>query len=418
MIKYILESKVVVAIIMLLMATVLLLILLGRYSFVFDSKKDHIRIGILHSLTGTMAESEKPLVDILLMGIDEINSAGGLLERQVEAVVVDGRSDWPHFSKEAERLISDGEVDVLFGCWTSACRKAVKPVVEKYNHLLFYPVQYEGLEQSSNIVYTGAAPNQQIVPGVNWALETFGQRIYLLGSDYIFPRAANFIINDIVNIKKAKTVAERYVILGSVEFDEIISEIKELKPDVIINTINGDSNAAFFRKRKEAGIEDVPVVSFSVAEAELAVIPDARTTSHYAVWNYFQSIKNPVNRAFIARIKNKLGSNQVVGDPMEASYIGLKLWAQAVRLAETTEVAQVLKAIDEKGLNAPEGIVSIDSRNHHLRKIVRVGKARADGQFDIIWQSKHAIRPVPYPSFRSRSDWDDIVKKISEIGAN
>lgn len=400
----------------LVLAAIFLLAKMGDYPGVLFAKKTPIRIGILHSLSGTMAESEKSLVDVLLMGIEEINAKGGLLGRQLEAIVVDGRSDWDYSAKQAERLIVEQKVDVIFGCWTSSCRKAIKPVIEKHQHLLFYPVQYEGLEESDNIIYTGATPNQQIIPGVNWALKKFGQRVYLLGSDYIYPRTANFIIRDIVNIKNAEVVAERYVSMGSDNFDEIVAEIEKLKPDVILSTINGDSNNAFFKKRHQAGIDNIPVVSFSIAEAGLANIPEARTKTHFAVWSYFQSIDNPVNHEFVTRIHERLGSTQVVSDPMEASYIGLNLWAQAVHLAESTDIALVLKTINEQVFNAPEGIVSIDSSNHHMRKIVRIGQARFDGQFDIIWQSKYAIRPVSFPTYRSRDEWVEVIKKISLKG--
>jgi urea transport system substrate-binding protein len=404
---------------MLIGIVLLLLIFLSLFlQYVKRTDLSPIRIGILHSLSGTMAGSEKPLVDTLLMGVDEINASGGLLGRQVEAIVVDGRSDWGHFASEAERLIRDEKVAVIFGCWTSACRKAVKPVVEKYNHLLFYPVQYEGLEQSANIIYTGAAPNQQIILGVSWSLKEFGRRIYLLGSDYVFPRTANFIIRDIVKAKKATIVAERYIPLDSTDFNEIIAEIKELQPDVIFNTINGDSNQHFFAKKYQADLDEIPVISFSIGEAELASIAEARIKTHYAVWNYFQSIDNPVNYGFISKIKQRLGAQQVVGDPMEASYIGLRLWFQAVTLAESIDPALIHNAINEQTFNAPQGIVSIDSVNHHLRKFVRVGQARSDGQFDIVWQSEYAIRPVPFPTYRSRRQWQEIIEEIAKSGNN
>lgn len=418
MIRSILQHKVIIVFLLLMLTAVLWFTQYGKHSGTFDAKAKPIRIGILHSLSGTMAESERPLVDILLMGVDEINAKGGLLGRQLEVLVVDGRSDWEYFAHEAERLIRDEKVDVLFGCWTSSCRKAIKPVVEKYNHLLFYPVQYEGLEQSDNIIYTGATPNQQIIPAVNWSLKNLGSRIYLLGSDYIFPRASNYIIRDIVKIKNAEIIAERYLPLGSVDFDEIIAEIKRLRPDVILNTINGDSNGHFFKKRHQAGLDGIPVVSFSIAEAELASIPEARTKTHFAAWNYFQSIDNPINRDFVARVRKKLGEKQAVGDPMEASYIGLNLWSQAVRHAESTDPVLVRKTINMQSLKAPEGIVSIDSSNHHLRKFVRIGQARHDGQFNIVWQSEYAIRPVPFPTYRSRSEWDDVVKQLSPEGTN
>ena len=391
-----------------------LILTLTLLSLQYDKHSDMpaIRIGIIHSLTGTMAKSEKPLVDILHMAVDEINADGGLLGRRLETVIVDGRSDTAYSAKAAERLIVEEKVDVIFGCWTSSCRKALKPIVEKHNHLLFYPVQYEGLEQSPNIIYTGAAPNQQIIPGVIWALNNLGRRVYLLGSDYIFPHTANFIIRDIARVKNASIVAERYRPLGSDDFEKVIEEIKKLKPDVILNTINGDSNQHFFFQKHEAGLDGIPVLSFSVTEAELLAMPSASIDSHYAAQSYFQSIDSPVNKEFVERIKQKFGNRQVIGDPMEASYIGFKLWAQAVRSAGSIDPGMVLKTIKEQTLNAPEGVVSVDRSNKHLRKNVRVGRAKVNGQFDIVWKLDHAVRPVPFPSYRSRAEWQTICKQI------
>ncbi len=393
---------------------VLSVLLFTQYSR--RSEIQPIRIGILHSLSGIMAENEKILIDTLLITMDGINEKGGLLGRKLEAVVTDSRSDPNHASQEAERLIREEKVEVIFGCWTSACRKAVKPVVEKYNHLLFYPIQYEGLEQSDNIVYTGAAPNQQIIPGTIWAIENLGHRIYLLGSDYIYPRTANFIIRDIANAKNAEIIAEQYLPLGSDDFDEIISQIIKLRPDVIINTVNGHSNHSFFLRKYQAGLDNIPVISFSIPEEELAKIPFANNKSHYAVWSYFQNMNNPINHKFVEQIQQRLGPEQAIGDPMEASHIGLLLWAQTVENAQSTTPGIVYKAISEQSLNAPQGIVSIDGNNHHLRKHVCIGQAQPNGQFDIIWRTDHAISPVPFPTYRSRPEWEEIIKKIAKEG--
>lgn len=226
-----------------------------------------VKIGVLHSLTGTMAVSEKPLVDAVRLAVEEINARGGLLGQAVEVVVADGKSDLKVFAAEAERLIEQDHVSVLFGCWTSACRKAVKAVVEKHEHLLLYPVQYEGMEQSAHILYTGAAPNQQIVPGTRWATRKFGARVYLIGTDYVFPRTANIIIGDLINASEGKILGERYLPLGGTDVAEIIQDIARKKPDVVLNTLNGDSNAAFFAALVKAGLSDLPLVSFSVEES-------------------------------------------------------------------------------------------------------------------------------------------------------
>ncbi len=396
-----------------------LIILMLVLLFIHYSTRDEIqsiRIGILHSLSGTMAKSERPLVDTLLMTIDEINEKGGLLDRQLEGIIVDTRSEDKYAAQEAERLILEEKVDVIFGCWTSTCRKAVKPIVEKYNHILFYPVQYEGLEQSKNIIYTGSAPNQQIIPGTIWALANLGRRIYLVGSDYIFPRTANFIIRDIVNAKGGEIVGEQYQPLGSNDFEDIMSQINTLQPEVILNTINGDSNHAFFQKKHEVGLDNIPIISFSISEDKLMEIPYANATSHYAIWSYFRNLDTPRNDEFINQIQNRLGKDQLIGDPMVASYIGLNLWVQAVQSAETTIPALVYKALSEQTMNAPQGIVSIDSKNHHLRKHVCIGQAQTNGKFNIIWATKNAIRPVPFPTYRTRSEWEKIVIQLSESG--
>jgi urea transport system substrate-binding protein len=264
-----------------------------------SSSGDTIKVGILHSLTGTMAGSEKEVVDATKMAIDEINSAGGLLGKKIEPVVADGRSDWPTFAREAERLITQEKVAVVFGCWTSASRKTVKPVFEKHNHLLFYPVQYEGLEQSKNIIYTGAAPNQQIIPAVKWAFDNVGKRMFLVGSDYVFPRTANEIIKEQVKSLKGEIAGEEYVLLGSNQVDAIVKKIVDTKPDVILNTINGDTNVAFFKALRAAGItpQKIPTMSFSLAEAELTAMGSKELAGDYASWNYFQAIDSKQNQS-------------------------------------------------------------------------------------------------------------------------
>ena len=367
-----------------------------------------IKVGVLHSLTGTMAISETSMVDATLLAIDEINEQGGLLGRQIEAVVADGRSSWPTFAAEAGRLIEDENVSVVFGCWTSASRKTVKPIFEARDHLLFYPVQYEGLEQSPNIVYTGAAPNQQIIPAVKWVFDNLGKRVYLIASDYVFPRAANAIIKHQVAALQGEVVGERYLLLGSADVSEAVQEIVRTRPDVVLNTINGDSNAAFFRELRAAGIipQAVPVMSFSLAEDELRTLDGEHMVGDYATWNYFQTIDTDENRAFVAAFQTKYGVDRVTDDPMEAAYVGVHLWAQAVRQAGTADPRAVRKVIGGQSLAAPEGIVSVDPETQHTWRSVRVGRIRADGQFDIVWDSGRPIRPAPYPAFRTRRQWD------------
>ena len=375
---------------------------------------DGIPVGILHSLTGTMAFSEKPVVEATLLAIEEINQAGGVLGEPIIPVVRDGASNWDVFASEATDLITKDHVAVVFGCWTSASRKTVKPVFEHYNHLLFYPVQYEGLEQSPNIVYTGAAPNQQIIPAVKWSLDNLGRRFYLVGSDYVFPRAANAIIRDQVTSLRGEILGEQYIPLGSRDVKAVIDEIVKRQPDVILNTINGDTNIEFFKALRAAGItpEKIPTVSFSIAEPELQAMGLSELEGDYAVWNYFQSVEHPANHRFIEHFKAKYGRTRVVSDPMEAAYVGVYLWAQAVRQAKSTDVAVVRKAISGQVMDAPEGLIFIDPATHHTWKQVRVGRIRNDLQFDIVWETSRPFRPIPYPLYRSKGAWQLFLDRL------
>lgn len=375
-----------------------------------------IRVGILHSLTGTMAISEKAVADATRLAIDEINRSGGLLGRQIEPVLADGASDWDQFAREAERLIVQEKVCVVFGCWTSASRKSVKPVFERLNHLLFYPVQYEGLEQSPNIVYTGAAPNQQVMPAVSFCLDRLGKRVFLVGSDYVFPRTANEIIRDQVKALGGEVVGERYLPLGGTQVADIVREIVEKQPDVILNTINGDTNVAFFRALREEGItpQKIPTMSFSIGETELPLLGPATMAGDYAAWNYFESLDNPENRRFIEAFRARYGKELVTSDPVEAAYFGVYLWAQAVRDAGSTDPAAVRRAIRGQGLIAPEGLVYIDGDTQHTWKSARIGQIRSDGRFDVVWSSDKPVRPLPFPLFRTRKEWERYLDELQK----
>lgn len=376
-----------------------------------------IRIGVLHSLSGTMAASERPLVDAVRLAVEEINAAGGLLGRPVEMVIADGQSDPRVFAAKAEQLIVSEKVSALFACWTSGCRKAVREVVERRQHLMFYPLQYEGLEQSAHLYYTGSAPNQQIVPGTRWALETLGRRVYLVGSDYLFPRAANRIIRDLVRANQGSVLGERYRPLGDPDFDAIVAELRALQPDVVLNTVNGDSNVHFFRALHAAGLGGLPVVSFSVAEDGLAAIPPADFhPNHYAVWSYFQSLPGEANQRFVHSFRQRYGAERVTSDPVEAAYVGVRLWAQAVTDAGTDEPALVDRAMAQQSTAAPSGIAAVDRRTRHLWKPVRIGRARPDGQFELVWESGDTLRPEPFPDYRPRRDWEKLVAELSEAG--
>lgn len=399
-----------------LLASVVVLLLIGLW-LRHSNVPPPIRIGVLHSLSGTMAASERPLVDAVRLAVEEINAAGGLLGRPLEMVIADGKSDARTFAAEAERLIATERVSVLFACWTSACRKAVKPVVERHRHLLFYPLQHEGLEESAHIYYTGSAPNQQIVPGTSWALDTLGRRVYLLGSDYVFPRTANLIVRDLVRASHGSVVAERYRPLGDADFSAIVAELRALRPDVVLNTINGDSNGHFFRALRTAGLADIPVVSFSVAEDGLAAIGLQNFhPKHYAVWNYFQSLPNAANQRFVDAFRKRHGGGRVTSDPVEAAYVGVRLWAQAVREVGSDAAEAVNLAMAAQSLAGPSGVVAVDPRTRHLWKHVRVGKARADGQFEQVWTGVDALRPAPFPDYRSRAEWKRLIAMSPGLG--
>lgn len=371
-----------------------------------------IRIGVLHSLTGTMAASEAPLVDAVRLAVEEANQSGGIRGAKIEMIVSDCRSDPNYCAAQAEKLITQDKVQALFGCWTSACRKAVKTVVEKHHHLLFYPVQYEGFEQSPDIFYTGAVPNQQIIPMVAWALQQRGRRAYLIGSDYLFPHVANQIIRKLLFAQGGQLAGERYVALGSRDLDQVAEEIASIHPDFVFNTLNGDSNKYFFLALEKAGIRasDIPVFSSSIAEAELASMEPGLMAGHYAAWNYFETVQRDENRAFIEHFQKRFGMQRVLDDPMEAAYVGVHLWVNAMREANTTVISAVKATLDMQAMNAPEGIVAVDAETHHLWKTVRIARARADGQFDIVWQSGRSIGPRPYPFFISRTEQDKMTE--------
>ncbi|GAB4236188.1 MAG: urea ABC transporter substrate-binding protein [Elainellaceae cyanobacterium] len=365
-----------------------------------------IKVGVLHSLSGTMAISEKSVVDSTLLAIEQINEAGGVLGKQIEPIVEDGASDWPTFAEKARKLIDEDQVVVIFGCWTSASRKAVLPVFEEKNHMLFYPVQYEGQECSKNIFYTGAAPNQQIEPSVDWLLENKGTEFYLVGSDYVFPRTANTIIKAQLEAKNGTTVGEDYLPLGNTEVAPIIAKIRSALPDggVIYNTLNGDSNVAFFKQLKGAGLtpDKYPVMSVSIAEEEVKAIGVDFLEGHYAAWNYFMTVESPANTAYVEAFKAKYGDSRVTNDPMEAAYISVNIWKQAVEKAGSEGTPTDLEAVRQAAygveFDAPEGPVTM-TNNHHISKTVRIGEVRNDGLFEIVSETDGPVDPVPWNQF-------------------
>ncbi|MBZ4646044.1 MAG: urea transport system substrate-binding protein [Petroclostridium sp.] len=365
---------------------------------------DTIKVGILHSLSGTMAISEVSLKDAEMMAIEEINAAGGVLGKKIEPVIEDGASDWPKFAEKAKKLLQNDKVATVFGCWTSASRKAVLPVFEANNGLLWYPVQYEGMESSPNIFYTGAAPNQQIVPAVEWLLKNKGKKFFLLGSDYVFPRTANKIIKAQLKAMGGELVAEEYTPLGHTDYSTIVNKVKTAKPDVIFNTLNGDSNVAFFKQLKDAGItsKDITTLSVSIAEEEIRGIGAENMKGHLVSWNYYQTTDTPENKEFVRKYKAKYGENRVTDDPIEAAYIQVYLWAEAVKKAGSTDVAKVKEAAKGLEFKAPEGLVKIEGENQHLWKPVRIGEVQEDGLIKEIWSTGESVKPDP---FLKTYDW-------------
>ncbi len=372
------------------------------------------RIGLLHSLTGTMALSERPLVDAECMAVEEINRLGGLLGHRIEPVVADGGSSPDTFGQRAGELLASG-VMTLFGCWTSASRKAVRPIVETAGGLLWYPVQYEGLEQSPSIVYTGSCLNQQIAPAAEWALEHLGSRFFLVGSDYVFPRAANRLIRSLIEERAdgGHIVAERYVPLGGQDFTDAINQIRRLRPQLVFNTLNGDSNHAFFRQLRAAGLsaDEIPVMSVSIGETELESIADA-ARGHWACWNYFQSLDLPANRCFVARFRERYGPARVCSAPMALAYCQIYLWKQAVETAGTFDVAEVARRIVGQSLEGPAGELTIQA-NRHVAMNAYVGRVTAAGQFDVVWRSPKRLDPLPWLGVeRSRLPYKKLVKEV------
>jgi urea transport system substrate-binding protein len=363
-----------------------------------------IKIGVLHSLSGTMAISETTLKDTILMMVEDVNKKGGLLGKKVEAVVVDPGSNWPLFAEKARDLLSKDKVAAVFGCWTSVSRKSVLPVFEELNGLLFYPVQYEGEESSNNVFYTGAAPNQQAIPAVEYLMSPEGgpvKRWVLEGTDYVYPRTTNKILEAFLKSKGVapEDIKINYTPFGQSDWQTEVAAIKSFasagKKTAVVSTINGDANVPFYKELANAGIKasDIPVVAFSVGEEELAGIDTKNLVGHLAAWNYFQSVKNPTNEAFIKQwhdyIKNP---KRVTNDPMEAHYIGFTMWKQAVEQAGTTDVDAVRQAMYGQKVKAPSGFVEVMNTNHHLSKPVMIGEIQANGQFDVVWQTKDAIK--------------------------
>jgi urea transport system substrate-binding protein len=400
-------------------------LLLGAASLIPAQAADTIKVGVLHSLSGTMAISETTLKDTVLMLIDKQNKKGGVLGKKLEPVVVDPASNWPLFAEKARELISKDKVDVMFGCWTSVSRKSVLPVIEELNGLLFYPVQYEGEESSKNVFYTGAAPNQQAIPAVDYLMKDIGvKRWVLAGTDYVYPRTTNKILEAYLKSKGVKDsdIMINYTPFGHSDWQSIVSDVKKFgsagKKTAVVSTINGDANVPFYKELGNQGIsaEDIPVVAFSVGEEELSGIDTKPLVGHLAAWNYFQSVESPANTAFIKGWKAYIKDDKrVTNDPMEATYIGFNMWVKAVEKAGTTDVNKVEQAMI--GIEVPNltGGTAKMLKNHHLTKPVLIGEIQDDGQFEVVWKTDGLVPGDAWSDFLPGSkdiisDWTAPIK--------
>jgi urea transport system substrate-binding protein len=376
-----------------------------------------IHIGVLHSRTGTMAMSEQPVIDATLLAVDELNAGGGVLGRPVEAVFEDGESDEEVFAQRAERLISEKKVRAIFGCWTSASRKAVVPVVEKHDHLLFYPVQFEGLEQSPNVVYLGLVPNQQVLPSLRWFVGFENKRRwFLVGSDYVYPVTANAVIRDEAKARGCEIVGEEYLLLGSTDVGPVIQKIAQAKPDLIVNTINGDTNVAFFRAMRRAGIKskDVPTLSFSVYEGVLSSLSSREIAGDYVSANYFHSLESKENEGFVQRFGHHYGTERLVSSPAETAYAAVHLWAKAVEAAKADDPVTVKHAIKGMRYDAPQGPIQICPDTQYTVQFPRIGRIDEDGRIMEVYCPPKPVEPEPFPSTRSRADWSTLLASLQQ----
>ncbi|MFC7957754.1 urea ABC transporter substrate-binding protein [Rhodococcoides kroppenstedtii] len=369
-----------------------------------DTSGDTVKIGSLNSLSGTMAISEVTVRDSIALAVEQINASGGVLGKQLQIVAEDGASEPTIFAEKADKLISSDCVAAVFGGWTSSSRKAMLPVFEDNDALLYYPVQYEGLEASKNIFYTGATTNQQIVPALDYLKEKGVKSLYLVGSDYVFPQTANREIRAYAEANGIEIRGEDYTPLGSTDFSTIVNKVRSADADAVFNTLNGDSNVAFFREYTNAGLTaaDMPVISVSIAEEEVAGIGAQNIAGQLTAWNYYQTVDSPENAAFVEAYKAKYGQNKPTSDPMEAAYTSVYLWKNTVEKAGSFAVPDVQAAADGVSFDAPEGTVVVDGDNHHISKTARIGEIRPDGLIYTVWESPAPIEPDP---FLESYDW-------------
>lgn len=358
-----------------------------------------VKLGLLHSLSGTIAIAEASLVDSEKLAIEEINAAGGVMGKKIEAVVEDGASDNSVFAEKARKLLEQDKCAAIIGCYTSASRKAILPELARANGLLFYPTYYEGQEEDKHVIYTSQEATQSVIPSIDWMIREKGKSIFLVGSDYIYPRICNRIAKATVAKMGGKVAGEEYAPLGQTEFSSIINKIRAAKPDCIYSTVVGGSNVAFYKQLRAAGLDGskITLLSTVVSENEIEGIGKDNAVGYYACMGYFQSLKNPVNERFVKAFKAKYGQDRVIGDPMEVAYNSVYLWKLAAEKARSFDPPKVIAAAAGITMNTPEGEVRVHATNHHVWKKVRVGRARPDGQFDIVWESPNLIEPNPFP---------------------
>lgn len=363
-----------------------------------DTSGDTVKIGSLNSLSGTMAISEVTVRDSIALAVEQINNAGGVLGKKIQVVSEDGASEPTVFAEKAEKLISSDCVAAVFGGWTSSSRKAMLPVFEDRNSLLYYPVQYEGLEDSKNIFYTGATTNQQIVPALDYLKQKGVKSLYLVGSDYVFPQTANRIIKAYAEANDIEIKGEDYTPLGSTDFSTIVNKVRAADADAVFNTLNGDSNVAFFREYANVGLKpaDMPVVSVSIAEEEVGGIGAQNIAGQLTAWNYYETVDSPANKAFVDAYQAKYGAAKPTSDPMEAAYTSVYLWKNTVEKAKSFATKDIQDQADGVTFDAPEGLVTIDGSNHHVTKTARIGEVRPDGLIYTVWDSGSPVQPDPY----------------------
>lgn len=374
-----------------------------------------IKVGILHSMTGYKAPNETPIVDATLLAIEELNAAGGVLGKKIVPIVADAKSSPDVFAAQAEYLLNNERVEVIFGCWTPTSRRTVEPVLAKYQGLLFYPGQTEGVDLSPYVISLGPTPNQQVIPGVQWSYENLGKKFYLIGSDYLYSHISQEIIKEFIpSLPGASIVGEDYIPLGTPTVKEYISKIIAAKPDVILNTINGETSKVFFKELRKAGItsEHIPTMSFSLTRIELNTMNPQLTLYDYVTWGYFQTIDNEANNKFVTNFHAKYGKDRVLNSPMQDAYNGVNLWALAAKKAKNTSTNSIREAIKNLAFNAAEGIIHIDPETQYAWKFTRIGKIRLNS-FTTLWESHKAVRPEVYLTmFKPKSKWDELVNSL------